>query len=62
MFFEPLSTVEAPRMVGSGKLLKETRGERWFDGDCNAETIRMETWQFMRKVVSLAILWVDNKT
>ena len=44
------------------KFLKETRGERWFDGDWNAKTIRMETWRFMSKVVSLAVLWVDSKT
>ena len=31
------------RMVGRGKLLKETRGERWFNGDCTAKTIHLET-------------------
>ena len=50
------------RMVGRGKLLKETRGERWFDGDWTAKTIHMVTRQFMSEVVSLAILWVDSKT
>ena len=50
------------RMVGRGKLLKETRGERWFDSDWKAKTIRMETWRFMSEVVSLAVLWVDSKT
>ena len=44
-----------------GKLLKETRGERWFDGDYSVKTIRMETWRFMSKfTVSLAVQWVDK--
>ena len=50
------------RKLGRGKLLKENRGERSFDGDCNAKAIRMEMWRFMSKAVSLAVLWVDNKT
>ena len=50
------------RMVGRGKLLNETKGERWFDSGWNAKTIRMKTWRFMSEVVSLAFLWVFSKT
>ena len=50
------------RMVGRAKLLKETRGERWFDGDWTTKTIHVETGQFMSEIISLAILWVDSKT
>ena len=50
------------RMVGRGELLKETRGERWFDGDWTAKTIHVETQQFTSEVISLAVLWMDSKT
>ena len=51
-----MSNAEAPKR----QTLKETIGERWFDGD--AKTIRVETWRFLSKVVSLAVLWVGSKT
>ena len=50
------------RMAGCGKLLKKARGERWFEGDCNAKTVCMGTWQFISEVISLAVLWVDSKS
>ena len=45
------------RMVGRGKLLKETRGERQFHDDLGAKSDRNEAWRPMREVVSVAVLW-----
>ena len=57
-FFEPLSSVEAPKLAslswngGKGKPLKEYRGEKWFHANWAAKHASKQTWRFTSEVIS----------
>ena len=59
---KPLYWHPEVRMVGRGEPLKETRGERQFHDDLDADSDGNEAWRLMSEVVSLAVLWLDSRT